>query len=203
MTTNTIIQEHETEVQGCKDFDLLTELKRGAAKLPGFIFSELQPSKFIQPSETNPPIAAAAAAASLQADRIDAAGRATIEFNDPEFVGRSGVLVGKLASLNDANTRLVTAQVRQLERASVLPPDHGLVQGDVLVTSINGVPTMFKLNRANGTTIAAHVSDALTLPSCVDGKFEKVEYPVVVLGRLCTAKAVVQTDADDESAAAE
>lgn len=202
MNTNTIIQEHETEVQGCKDFDLLIELKRGAAKLPGFIFSELQPSKFIQPSETNPPIAAAADA-SLQADRIDAAGRATSEFNDPEFVGRSGVLVGKLASRNDANTRLVTAQVRQLERASVLPPDHGLVQGDVLVTSINGVPTMFKLNRANGTTVAAHVSDALTLPACVDGKFEKVNYPVVVLGRLRSARAVVETDADDEPAVAE
>ena len=103
---------------------------------------------------------------------------------------RAGEITGYLASAHDANTRLVTVSIAQLVRVGLLQRDHGLVQGDQLATAIDGRLVIWKVNRRNGQTLAAHFPVGLELPAVVDGVFQRVSYRVTVLGPLKTAQVV-------------
>ena len=111
-------------------------------------------------------------------------------FNDDQFTGRTGDIVGYLASVHDANTRLVTASTSQMLRNGLLPDGHGFTQGDQLFTVINGQLVIWKVNRRNGQTMAAHFPPDLELPAVVDGRIQRVTYRVTVLGPRNSAQLV-------------
>lgn len=116
-----------------------------------------------------------------------------IQFPADSGWGKPGKLTGKLAAKHDAKSRYVTASLPKAITNSLIPANHGLAHGNHIASFVEGCFTIWKINRANLATIAAHLHPTLKMPNCIEGVFQSETYDTVFLGPL-TGFQVTKTD---------
>ncbi len=83
---------------------------------------------------------------------------------------RSGSVVVRLSGRGDVGIRYATVHVGTLKKAGLLPPDYFPVHGEILFSLVEGYNVFWRVNRHDGSTLAAHFPIGLELPAIKDGK---------------------------------
>lgn len=121
----------------------------------------------------------------------------------PQHWDRRGQIVARLAAKADADIRYVTGHVAAFKQAGLLPADYTPEHGEVFVTLIEDRIVLWKCNRKNGSTLAAHFPAGLEIPVVVGGFLEVREYHVTMVGSLRGTSVVQATDLIDSHRAVE
>ena len=101
---------------------------------------------------------------------------------DPALMAKTEKVPAKFASPGDIPKRHVTMNISDLVRQGFFAKKHKLVQGDQIETEVNGIYTVWKVNRRNARTIAAKLHPDLELPRIDNEGYHKVLYDIEVKG---------------------
>ena len=98
-----------------------------------------------------------------------------LQFNVPK-------IPAKFASSGDVATRHVTLNISDLVRAGFFGKPHNLVQGDRIQSFVNGIYTVWKVNRKNARTAAAKLDRILELPRIDAEGYHTLLYDIEIVG---------------------
>ncbi|MBI5385959.1 MAG: hypothetical protein HZA90_14870 [Verrucomicrobia bacterium] len=99
-----------------------------------------------------------------------------------ELWGKEAMLKVSHAARQDVEIRYATTRTAFAVKSGLIPPDTKLTHGDYIASLIEGIPVIWKVNRKNGSTMAAHFPVSLSLPGCSESGLQAKLYRAVFLG---------------------
>lgn len=116
--------------------------------------------------------------------------RARFALREPELWNTTGTIRVFLAARHDEQAGLVTTSLPAMREKGLIPAEAKLDAGDLLLVEVKRVVLVFRINRANGASVAAVWPVNLQMPRWKDeGGSEFLEFPVTILGPVGFNKA--------------